>query len=111
MITLPILSSQPVCAGMEAAKGNYLIVSCACHQLLLFLQILDGLCRQTGKFSKNCLALVDEYYQPLYNLLISEIRPKQICESVGLCGENSVFNQQVRIGLLDDLILEDVIMQ
>ncbi|MPC34369.1 hypothetical protein E2C01_027753 [Portunus trituberculatus] len=55
--------------------------------------ILDGLCHQTGKFSKNCLALVDEYYEPLYNLLVSEIHPKQICEAVGLCGETSVFSQ------------------
>lgn len=58
-----------------------------------FKQILDGLCHQTGKFSKNCLALVDEYYEPLYNLLVSEIHPKQICEAVGLCGETSVFSQ------------------
>lgn len=65
------------------------------YTIILLLQILDGLCRQTGKFSKNCLALVDEYYQPLYNLLMSEIQPKQMCEAVGLCGENSVFNQQV----------------
>lgn len=60
-------------------------------------QILDGLCHQTGKFSKNCLALVDEYYLPLYNLLIAEINPKEICEAVGLCGVSSVFAQEVCI--------------
>ncbi|KAK7082394.1 hypothetical protein SK128_021438, partial [Halocaridina rubra] len=59
-----------------------------------FKQILDGLCRQTGKFSKNCLALVDEYYLPLYNLLVSEIDAKQICEAVGLCGFSSVFKKE-----------------
>ena len=75
------------------------LYSCGClWSVIIWLpfQILDGLCRQTGSFSKNCLALVDEYYEPLYNLLMSEIRPKQICESVGLCGESSVFKQQVR---------------
>ncbi|XP_045625830.2 LOW QUALITY PROTEIN: prosaposin [Procambarus clarkii] len=56
-----------------------------------FKQILDGLCRQTGSFKQNCLSLVDEYYLPLYNLLVSEIHPKEICAAVGLCGATSVF--------------------
>ncbi|XP_071537348.1 uncharacterized protein Sap-r isoform X2 [Panulirus ornatus] len=67
-----------------------------------FKQILDGLCHQTGKFSKNCLALVDEYYLPLYNLLIAEIHPKQICEAVGLCGLNSVFANEYPVWTLLD---------
>nr|ADK94870.1 saposin isoform 1 [Penaeus monodon] len=57
-----------------------------------FKEILDGLCRQTGRFSKNCLALVDEYYLIVYSFLVSEIQPKEICEAVGLCGSNSVFS-------------------
>ena len=60
-------------------------------------QILDGLCRQTGKFSKNCLALVDEYYLAVYNFLMSEVQPKEICEAVGLCGLNSVFKKDVSL--------------
>lgn len=59
-----------------------------------FKEILDGLCHQAGKFSQNCLALVDEYYQILYSFLVSEIHPKDICEAVGLCGMNSVFNKE-----------------
>lgn len=67
-----------------------------------FKQILDGLCHQTGKFSKNCLALVDEYYVVFYDFLMSEVNPKQICEAVGLCGMNSIFKKEYPVWTLLD---------
>ena len=57
-------------------------------------QILDGLCKQTGSFRKECHALVDTYYLPLYEMLMSEVQPKEVCESVGLCGLSSIFLAQ-----------------
>lgn len=87
-------TGDEVCDFCEAIVQHWRDVLTANTTEVEFKQILDGLCRQTGSFSKNCLALVDEYYEPLYNLLVSEIHPKQICESVGLCGESSVFKQQ-----------------
>ncbi|MCL4128776.1 UNVERIFIED_CONTAM: hypothetical protein GTU68_046402, partial [Idotea baltica] len=62
-----------------------------------FKMILSGICHQTGKFEGECLALVDQYFEDLYELMMSEIDPKEICSSVGLCGANSVFKNQVPI--------------
>lgn len=76
-----------------------------------FKQILEGLCRQTGKFSKNCLSLVEEYYLPLYNLLVSEIHPKEICAAVGLCGANSVFAVEHPVWTLLDVHQPDTVAQ
>ncbi|KAG0714881.1 Prosaposin [Chionoecetes opilio] len=87
-------SGDEICDFCEVIVQHWRDVLTANTTEVEFKEILDGLCRQTGSFSKNCLSLVDEYYQPLYNLFISEIQPKQICESVGLCGVKSVFKQQ-----------------
>ncbi|XP_076060400.1 prosaposin [Oratosquilla oratoria] len=67
---------------------------------LEFKEILEGLCRQTGTFKHECLSLVDQYYLPLYNLLVSDIHPKEVCEAVGLCGLNSVFNEEHPVWVL-----------
>lgn len=104
-------SGDEACDFCEAIVQHWRDVLTANTTETEFKQILDGLCRQTGKFSKNCLALVDEYYQPLYNLLMSEIRPKQMCEAVGLCGENSVFNQQAPVWTLLKAQQPDVVPQ
>ena len=61
----------------------------------MILQILNGLCEQTGSFKTECHSLVDEYYLPLYDMLMSEVHPKEVCEAVGLCGLSSVFNDEV----------------
>ena len=67
------------------------------YNFFISKQILDGLCHQMGKFEKECLSLVEEYFEVIYDILVSEIHPKEICKAVGLCGPNSVFNSDVRI--------------
>lgn len=95
-------TGDEVCDFCEAIVRHWRDVLTANTTEEEFKQILDGLCHQTGKFSKNCLALVDEYYLPVYNFLMSEIQPKEICEAVGLCGFNSVFKKDYPVWTLLD---------
>lgn len=104
-------TGDEVCDFCEAIVQHWQDVLTANTTETEFKEILDGLCRQAGAFSKNCLALVDEYYELLYNLLVSEIHPKQICESVGLCGEDSVFKQQAPVWTLLKAQQPDVVPQ
>ncbi|KAK3891987.1 hypothetical protein Pcinc_004153 [Petrolisthes cinctipes] len=90
---LPQTGDEP-CDFCVAIVQHWRDVLTANTTELEFKQILDGLCHQMGSFSQNCLSLVDEYYLPLYNILMAEIHPKDVCEAVGLCGANSVFAQQ-----------------
>ena len=50
-----------------------------------FRLVIQGLCKQTGKFAKQCLSLADEYYDALYAFLLTEMEPRQICHLVTLC--------------------------
>lgn len=61
---------------------------------LEFKEILEGLCKQSGSYAKECLSLVDQYYLPLYNLIMQELAPKEVCAAVGLCGARRIFSQQ-----------------
>ncbi|CAL4060457.1 unnamed protein product, partial [Meganyctiphanes norvegica] len=58
-----------------------------------FKEILEGLCKQSGKYAAECLSLVDQYYLPLYNLIMQELAPKEVCSAVGLCGAKKIFGQ------------------
>lgn len=50
-----------------------------------FKQVLDGLCKQTGKFTQECLGLVDQYYTELYSYLVQELQPQGVCTLIGIC--------------------------
>ncbi|KAG7155148.1 Prosaposin-like 2 [Homarus americanus] len=96
------------CEAIVQHWRDYLIANTTEQE---FKEILEGLCRQTGRFSKNCLSLVEEYYLPLYNLLVSEIHPKQICEAIGLCGATSVFAVEHAVWPLFDVGQANVMPQ
>ncbi|XP_068207263.1 prosaposin [Palaemon carinicauda] len=108
MYVQPLLkhTGDEVCDFCEAIVQHWRDVLTSNTTEEEFKQILDGLCHQTGKFSKNCIALVDEYYFEIYNFLMSEVQPKEICEAVGLCGFNSVFKKDYPIWTLLDSIHE-----
>lgn len=44
-----------------------------------------GLCKQTGNFKTECLSLVDQYYPVIYNYLVSDLKPKEICALMSVC--------------------------
>ncbi|XP_048480376.1 uncharacterized protein LOC105397196 isoform X3 [Plutella xylostella] len=50
-----------------------------------FFKVLKGLCKQTGNFKTECLSLVDQYYPVIYNYLVSDLKPKEICALMSVC--------------------------
>lgn len=51
-----------------------------------FQQVLDGICGQMkSNFKQECKNLVDEYYPTIYNFLIKELDPKEVCVMANLC--------------------------
>ncbi|XP_060879577.1 prosaposin-like isoform X2 [Metopolophium dirhodum] len=59
-----------------------------------FSDVLKGLCKQTGSFSTECLAIVEENYTRIYKFLVSELNGKILCTIVGICPKslNSRYN-------------------
>lgn len=62
-----------------------------------FDMVLEGLCKQTGKFSTECLSLVHQYYHEIYQYLVNELNSSEVCTMIGICHPSSV---KVREGLL-----------
>ena len=50
-----------------------------------FQQVLEGLCKQTKSFSKECIALVDDYYPTIYSFLTNSLDGKKVCQMIGIC--------------------------
>ncbi|XP_060857107.1 prosaposin-like isoform X2 [Metopolophium dirhodum] len=59
-----------------------------------FSDILKGLCKQTGSFSTECLAIAEENCTRIYKFLVSELNGKLLCTIVGICPNslNSRYN-------------------
>lgn len=53
---------------------------------LEFYKVLQGLCKQTGKFKDECLHLAEQYYPVIYNFLVSDLKPAETCKMIGICG-------------------------
>lgn len=52
---------------------------------LEFKQVLQGLCKQTKAFSEECLNLVDQYYEEIYNTLVHNLDSNNACFMIGVC--------------------------
>ncbi|CAL8094179.1 unnamed protein product [Orchesella dallaii] len=50
-----------------------------------FKQVIEGLCKQTGKFKNECLNLAYQYAESIYVLLNNDFNPEQICQRIGVC--------------------------
>jgi len=50
-----------------------------------FKSVLEGLCKQTKSFKNECLSIVDEYYDVIYNTLVKELDPKEACCVMEIC--------------------------
>lgn len=50
-----------------------------------FNMVLQGLCKQTGKFSNECLSLVQQYYHEVYHYLVNELNCSEVCSMIGIC--------------------------
>lgn len=50
-----------------------------------FQQVLEGLCKQTGKFKGECLSLAQQYGEQIYNTLVEGLDGNEICKTIGVC--------------------------
>uniref|UniRef100_A0A6B2EIA5 Putative saposin n=1 Tax=Phlebotomus kandelakii TaxID=1109342 RepID=A0A6B2EIA5_9DIPT len=50
-----------------------------------FKMVLEGFCKQTGGFKGECLSIVDQYYDNIYNSLVNELDEKGACFLIGIC--------------------------
>ncbi|KAI5639894.1 saposin-like type b, region 1 domain-containing protein [Phthorimaea operculella] len=65
-----------------------------------FQRVLKGLCKQTGKFKDECLHLVDQYYAEIYDYLVNDIKPAEVCSMMGLCKDKVQIDTDVPIAPL-----------
>lgn len=50
-----------------------------------FVQVLKGICQQTGPYSQECESLVDQYGNIVYMFLLHEMDPHKACKILTLC--------------------------
>ncbi|KAJ8939162.1 hypothetical protein NQ314_011212 [Rhamnusium bicolor] len=50
-----------------------------------FKLVLNGLCRETRQFSQECLGLVNQYYDEIYEFLTDELNSTAVCDMMGIC--------------------------
>ncbi|KAG5877456.1 hypothetical protein JTB14_026510 [Gonioctena quinquepunctata] len=50
-----------------------------------FKRVLEGLCKQTGKFADECSSLVEQYYSEIYNYLLVKLNSSIVCDDIGIC--------------------------
>lgn len=59
---------------------------------LEFKQVLEGLCRQTKGFKAECLSIVDQYYDKIYQTLVNNLDANGACFLIGICPKGSADN-------------------
>lgn len=47
--------------------------------------VLQGLCKQTGQFTSECLSLVSQYYPEIYQYLVNHLNSTEVCTMIGIC--------------------------
>lgn len=62
-----------------------------------FKQVLEGLCNQTKGFRTECLSIVDQYYDVIYQSLVNNLDANGACFLIGVCpkGSDSIFKGDI----------------
>ncbi|CAO1430462.1 unnamed protein product [Diamesa serratosioi] len=58
---------------------------------LEFKTVLEGLCKQAKGFKAECISLVDQYYNVIYESLINELDAEGTCFLIGICPKKGMF--------------------
>lgn len=63
-----------------------------------FKQVMEGLCNQTKGFRTECLSIVDQYYDIIYQSLVNNLDANGACFLIGVCpkGSNDLFQGEIR---------------
>ncbi|XP_055923775.1 uncharacterized protein LOC129954113 [Eupeodes corollae] len=56
---------------------------------LEFKQVMEGLCKQTKGFKAECLSIVDQYYDQIYHMLVTNLDANGACFLIGVCPKGS----------------------
>lgn len=66
---------------------------------LEFKSVMEGLCKQTGGFKTECISIVDQYYDEIYNTLVNNLDSNGACYMIGVCpkGSNTMKDDQSKI--------------
>ncbi|KAL1117712.1 hypothetical protein AAG570_004027 [Ranatra chinensis] len=62
-----------------------------------FKLVLTGICNQMTAYKEECLHLVSEYYEVMYDFLVEELNGPVLCKMVGLCHPSSGQNIEVHL--------------
>ncbi|XKL58996.1 hypothetical protein PGB90_000012 [Kerria lacca] len=66
-----------------------------------FVQILKGICHQTGKFENDCLQIVEDNFKIIYKYLTEELNPSEICREINLCSNENIITDE-SLGLINE---------
>ncbi|GAB0091970.1 uncharacterized protein DMENIID0001_068940 [Sergentomyia squamirostris] len=50
-----------------------------------FKMVLEGFCKQMGGFKGECMSIVDQYYDQIYQSLVNDLDEKGACFLIGVC--------------------------
>ncbi|XP_020811179.1 uncharacterized protein LOC110186369 [Drosophila serrata] len=54
-----------------------------------FKQVLEGFCKQSRGFKDECISIVDQYYDVIYQTLTNKLDANGACVMIGICQRNS----------------------
>ncbi|BFF92326.1 uncharacterized protein DMAD_10406 [Drosophila madeirensis] len=54
-----------------------------------FKQVLEGFCKQSRGFKDECISIVDQYYDVIYNTLVNRLDANGACFLIGVCPKNA----------------------
>lgn len=74
-----------------------------------FKQVLEGLCKQTKGFKTECLSIVDEYYDVIYNTLVKDLNESEACMLMEICPRG--LGKSTSGGLFMPLLPVDTVQQ
>ncbi|KAL0281348.1 UNVERIFIED_CONTAM: hypothetical protein PYX00_002360 [Menopon gallinae] len=70
-----------------------------------FKIMLKNICKQTGRFRSECLALTDEYYDQLYHYILHDLNGSEMCKFAKICTDPNVYVNGPIAPLLPELPL------
>lgn len=56
-----------------------------------FRKVLDGVCKQTGKFADECKVLVDQYSDEVFKIISQDLNGGKICGFLNICPAPGVY--------------------
>jgi saposin len=84
----PKMNDDLECQFCEALVKNVRAMLISNTTEAEFIQVLNGLCKQTGTFAKECQALVEQYGDVAYTFFLKELDPQETCRLLTLCSSS-----------------------